>query len=176
MSNGAYVTGTRRPDWRIIDLAELEAILTINGTVVAQKKGGHSTKDPLLPAIALVNALRSSSGVQAGQFITTGTYIDMYYARPGDHVSVSFVVFLAYGGNPGDGVIRVGLVGAAPNRGWAASAHIPRLSGPAAIRSGGSLHHPAGERRCHRAGPSALGLPLPIGGQWSTARISTSSW
>ena len=49
MSNGAYVLGTYRADWCGFDLAGLEAVLKINGTVVAQKIGGHATKDPLLP-------------------------------------------------------------------------------------------------------------------------------
>jgi len=49
--------------------------------------------DPLLPAIALVNALRKSGGVRAGQIITTGTCTGMPFGKPGDHVTVSFTDF-----------------------------------------------------------------------------------
>jgi 2-keto-4-pentenoate hydratase len=93
MSNGAFVVGTRRTDWRSIDLSQLEAVVTINGAVVVRKTGGHPTKDPIIPAIALVNALRGSTGVQAGQFITTGTYTGLHFAHPGDEVQVNFSAF-----------------------------------------------------------------------------------
>ena len=93
MSNGAFVTGTRRADWRTIALSQLEAVVTINGAVAVQQTGRHPTVDPLLPAIDLVNALRSGTGVQAGQFITTGTYTGLHFARPGDRVAVSFTGF-----------------------------------------------------------------------------------
>jgi 2-keto-4-pentenoate hydratase len=93
MSNGAFVVGTRRADWRTVDLSTLEATLTINGQIVVQKQGGHPTRDPILPAIALVNLLRHSTGVKAGQIITTGTYTGLHFGQPGDHVAVSFTDF-----------------------------------------------------------------------------------
>jgi 2-keto-4-pentenoate hydratase len=93
MSNGAFVVGTARPDWLSFDLPDLEATLTINGQVVARRRGGHPAGDPILPAIALVNALRTTSGVAAGQVITTGTYLDLWFARPTDQVLVTFTGF-----------------------------------------------------------------------------------
>ncbi len=93
MSNGAFVVGTLRPDWRDIPLAELEATLTINGNVVIRQQGKHPAGDPLLPAIALVNALRSEGGVKAGQIITTGTCTGLQFGQPGDHVTISFTGF-----------------------------------------------------------------------------------
>jgi 2-keto-4-pentenoate hydratase len=93
MSNGLYVTGTVRPDWREVALDGLEAVLTINGAVVVRQCGGHPTVDPLLPAIALVNALRASTGVRAGQIITTGTYTGLHFGQPGDKVMVDFTGF-----------------------------------------------------------------------------------
>ncbi len=74
MSNGAFVVGTRRPDWQSIDLAGLEASLVIDGKEIVRRVGGHGAKDPLIPAIALVNALRREDGIRAGQIVTTGTY------------------------------------------------------------------------------------------------------
>ena len=74
VSNGGYVTGTARPDWRDFDLSTLKAILSINGRVVVEQVGGHVTRDPILPAIALVNVLRTGQGVAKGLIVTTGTY------------------------------------------------------------------------------------------------------
>lgn len=90
MSNGAFVTGTSRPDWRDHDLAQLEATVRINGTVQVQQRGGHAARDPLRPAIPLVNALGK---VSAGQIITTGTYTGLIFAKPGDRVVVEFTDF-----------------------------------------------------------------------------------
>ena len=93
MLNGGLVIGTHRPDWRRTDLSKLEATLRINGNIIVRKIGGHISGDALLPAVALVNDLRHSSGVMVGQVITTGTYIGLYLAAPGDVVEVEFTGF-----------------------------------------------------------------------------------
>lgn len=93
MSNGAYVIGTRRPDWRQTDLSGLQATLRVNGAVAVQKTGAHPTGDPIIPAVALVNALRATTGVKAGQLITTGTYTGLYFAAPGDAIEAAFMGF-----------------------------------------------------------------------------------
>jgi 2-keto-4-pentenoate hydratase len=92
ISNGGFVTGTVRPDWRSIDLAALTATVSINGRTVVEQTGGHVTRDPILPAVALVNALRSE-GIAQGRIITTGTYTGLYIAAPGDRVVASFEGF-----------------------------------------------------------------------------------
>jgi len=93
MSNGAFIVGTLRPDWRRIDLAGLEATLRVNGKIVVQRTGGHAAGDPLLPAVSLVNALRRAGGVHAGQIITTGSYTGVHFAAPGDLIEASFADF-----------------------------------------------------------------------------------
>ena len=93
MSNGAYVTGTVRPDWRRFDLPGLEATLVVNGEVVVRQTGGLAPKDPMIPTLALVNALRVGSGVKAGQIITAGTYTGMHFAKPGDVIAGEFKGF-----------------------------------------------------------------------------------
>lgn len=93
MSNGAYVLGTRRHDWRGTDLSQLEAKLCINGTVVVRKTAGHPTGDPTIPAVALANELRHNTGIAIGQLITTGTYTGLHFASPGDAISVAFTGF-----------------------------------------------------------------------------------
>lgn len=93
MSNGVYVVGTTRSDWRERALDTLEVTLTVNGEAVVRKRGEHPAGDPLLPAIDLVNELRKAGGVRAGQIITTGTCTGMPFGKPGDHVGVSFTDF-----------------------------------------------------------------------------------
>jgi 2-keto-4-pentenoate hydratase len=93
MSNGAYIVGTHRSDWQRTDLSKLQATLRVNGEIAVQKTGGHVAGDPILPAIALVNALRKTTGVAAGQIITTGTYTGLHFVKPGDVVVVEFVDF-----------------------------------------------------------------------------------
>lgn len=90
VSNGAFVQGTPRPDWRRLDLKNIEVTLTIGGVEIASRAGGHASGDPLLPAVALVNDLRGGPGVQAGQVMTTGTYTGLNFAKPGQDVVAAF--------------------------------------------------------------------------------------
>ena len=90
MSNGAFILGTPRADWREFDLADLDAELAIGGRTIVRRTGGHPAQDPLLPAVALVNDLRSSVGVRAGEIVTTGTYTGLNFALPGQRVVAIF--------------------------------------------------------------------------------------
>jgi 2-keto-4-pentenoate hydratase len=93
MSNGAFIAGAAREDWRAIDLAKLEARLSIDGIEVVRGIGGHASGDPLIPAIAFSNHFRSSSGVAAGQMVTTGTFTGLQFAQRNSIVSATFVGF-----------------------------------------------------------------------------------
>ncbi len=93
MSNGAYIIGTIRPDWRDFDLSSLKAVLRVNGKPEIEKTASHPAGDPILPAIALVNILRTGRGVTTGQIITTGTYTGLHFAEPGDHLVAEFEGF-----------------------------------------------------------------------------------
>lgn len=93
MSNGGFVSGDFRPDWRAIDLAGLEARLLVDDVEIVHQVGGHATKDPLIPAIALANYLRSWGGIAAGQIATTGTYTGLNFAKPGSTVRAVFAGF-----------------------------------------------------------------------------------
>jgi 2-keto-4-pentenoate hydratase len=77
MANGAFVVGAARSDWRDFDLTQLEAYVAFDGREQARRTGGHPSRDPLLPAIALVNHLRQSTGVAAGLIVTTGSCAGM---------------------------------------------------------------------------------------------------
>jgi 2-keto-4-pentenoate hydratase len=90
VSNGGFVAGTLQPDWRSLDLAKVAVTLMIDGKPAVSKIGGHPTGDPLLPAVALVNARRSGAGVRAGQIMTTGTYTGLTFVEPGARVAAIF--------------------------------------------------------------------------------------
>jgi 2-keto-4-pentenoate hydratase len=93
MSNGAFVMGAERGDWRSFDLSKLEARLVIDGIEVARQVGGHAAGDPLNPAIALCNHFRLSSGVPVGKIVTTGTFTGLTLAGPSSAVQATFVGF-----------------------------------------------------------------------------------
>lgn len=93
VSNGGFVRGPARPDWRNHDLSKLEISLTIGGKEIVRQVGGHVAGDPLLPAVALVNDLRTGTGVKAGQVMTTGTYSGLNFAKPGQAVVAAFIGF-----------------------------------------------------------------------------------
>ena len=90
VSNGAFVAGDPVENWRDHDLEQIAVRLEIDGTPVVDRTGGHPTGDPLLPAIELVNDLRHTSGVRAGQLMTTGTYTGIHFARPGQSATAVF--------------------------------------------------------------------------------------
>lgn len=90
MSNGAFVRGADIPAWRSVDLVRLDVELVVDGESVVRRMGGHNAKDPLLPALALVNDLRTLGGVAAGKAVTTGTYTGLHHVKPGQAVEAVF--------------------------------------------------------------------------------------
>jgi 2-keto-4-pentenoate hydratase len=90
MSNGAFVVGEDQPNWRTIDLVNIPVSLTFDDAVVVERNGGHALGDPLSLAVEMVNRLRATTGVRAGQMITTGAYTGMNVAKSGQRVSVRF--------------------------------------------------------------------------------------
>lgn len=93
VSNGGFVRGPDAVHWRKLDLVNIAVTLTIGGQEVVRRNGGHITGDPLLPAVALANDL--PTGIKAGQFITTGTYTGMPFAKVGQEAVVQFAGFEA---------------------------------------------------------------------------------
>lgn len=93
VSNGAFVMGAPQARWRDFDLSKLDARLEVDGEVRVRGIGGHAAGDPLLPAVALVNDLRRSTGVRAGQVMTTGTYTGLNFVKPGQRVRAVFEGF-----------------------------------------------------------------------------------
>ncbi len=79
---GGIVCGTPRPDWRSIDWSKLEIVLTVDGTDISAGTGTHPVGDPVAPVVALVNALRKTSGVRTGQIMTAGTWTGVNFVGP----------------------------------------------------------------------------------------------
>jgi 2-keto-4-pentenoate hydratase len=93
MSNGAFVVGDDQPEWRNTDLVNIPVSLTFDDRVVVERNGGHALGNPLSLAVDMANRLRATTGVLAGQMITTGAYTGMNVAKPGQRVSVRFAGF-----------------------------------------------------------------------------------
>ncbi len=93
MSNGAFIHGMAQPRWRDFDLETIGVELVIDSGTIVRGNGGHASRDPLLPAVALVNDLRRGYGVRAGQIVTTGTYTGLNYAKPGQTAAAAFKDF-----------------------------------------------------------------------------------
>lgn len=90
INNGAFVYGETIPLWQQLDLGKLKVTLTVNGAPVLEQVGGHPTGDPLGIAVALVEMMRATTGVKAGQFVTCGSCTGLRYLTPGDVCGVRF--------------------------------------------------------------------------------------
>src|SRR5262249_36949183 len=89
VTNGGFVRGPVAAAWRTLDLANVAVTLTIGGQEVVKRTGGHAAGDPLKPAVAFANDL-PPGGIRAGQFVTTGTYTGMTFAKAGQGVVAEF--------------------------------------------------------------------------------------
>jgi len=90
MAFGAFVPGAEIADWSNLDLPRLRVTLLVNGEPVVERQGGHPIDDPLGVALALVNMMRATGGVTAGQFVTTGSWTGLRFLKPGDRCAVQF--------------------------------------------------------------------------------------
>jgi len=88
VTNGGFVRGPSAAGWRTLDLTNIAVTLTIGGEEIVKRTGGHAAGDPLKPAVAFANDF--PGGIKAGQFVTTGTYTGMTFAKPGQTVVVEF--------------------------------------------------------------------------------------
>jgi 2-keto-4-pentenoate hydratase len=90
LGNGALVCGEPLHDWRRLDLATIPVHLTIADHPIVDRRGGHATGDPLHACVLLVNALRRSGGLTAGQAVTAGTYTGAPVMAVGSEAVVAF--------------------------------------------------------------------------------------
>jgi 2-keto-4-pentenoate hydratase len=88
--NSGFVHGGKRSDWQQLRLAELRVTLIVNGETIVDQIGGHPTGDPFGSVVALVEMMRTTVGVTAGQFVTCGSFTGLRYFKPGDVCEISF--------------------------------------------------------------------------------------
>jgi len=91
-SHGAWVSGEPVRNWGEIDLADLDVTLFADGVQVREGNGFAVMGNPLnaLTWLANVRAVYAGEGLQAGDVITTGTTIDVYDARRGEHLMADY--------------------------------------------------------------------------------------
>ena len=81
-------------DWRSRDLVRHTVTMYRNGEAAGSGRGANVLGDPLVALTWLVNELRThTDGLEAGQFVTTGTCIVPIAIAPGDRVHADFGEF-----------------------------------------------------------------------------------
>jgi 2-keto-4-pentenoate hydratase len=74
IANGAMVFGAFRKDWQRFDFTKTKVSMKQGARTIIEKTGGHPTGNPATPAIVLANLRRTTTGLQAGTFIVTGSF------------------------------------------------------------------------------------------------------
>jgi len=89
--HGGFITGPEVANWKSIDWNTERVTLTVDGIVRVERTGSNTSGDllKLLPYLANEGAWRTG-GLQAGQWITTGSWTGNTLASPGSSVAVSF--------------------------------------------------------------------------------------
>ncbi|MDP5290989.1 fumarylacetoacetate hydrolase family protein [Oceanimonas sp. CHS3-5] len=89
--SGGLVVGSGISDWQGRDLALQPVQLTVNGEVLADKRGGHPLSDPtLLLTWALNHLVARNQGLQPGDLITTGSWTGMKFIERGAEINAVF--------------------------------------------------------------------------------------
>jgi 2-keto-4-pentenoate hydratase len=74
IANGAMVFGAFRKDWQRCDFTRTKVSMKQGARTIIEKTGGHPTGNPATPAVVLANLRRSTTGLQGGTFIVTGSF------------------------------------------------------------------------------------------------------
>lgn len=90
-SHGHWVQGPETTEWRGLDLAAHKVTLSVDGAVVREGAGRNVLDHPLNAVAWLANALNATGQtLRAGEYVSTGTAIDIYPAKPGETISADF--------------------------------------------------------------------------------------
>ncbi len=90
LAHGAFVHGPAAPGWRDVDLAREEVVLLVNGAEVKRRQG-NPAGDMLRLLVWLANeGARWAGGLEAGQWITTGSWTGKDFVPPGARVEARF--------------------------------------------------------------------------------------
>jgi 2-keto-4-pentenoate hydratase len=90
VTNGAFVIGQSRKDWRDIDFATMRVSMRAGDKSIVESVGGHAFIDPFLPVVVLVNELRRGPGLKAGQVVATGSFSGYFPVEAGQQVVADF--------------------------------------------------------------------------------------
>jgi 2-keto-4-pentenoate hydratase len=89
-NTAGLVLGPERTDWRSFDFSAMRAVLSDNGTVLADRINGNTAGFPLrtLPWL-LTDGPARSTGLRAGDYVTTGSCNGLHFVTAGSEVSGS---------------------------------------------------------------------------------------
>jgi 2-keto-4-pentenoate hydratase len=89
--HGGFIHGPACADWKSIDFSKETVTLSIDGVVQVERTGSNTSGDllRLLPYLANEGAARTG-GLQAGQWITTGSWTGNTPALPGSKAEAVF--------------------------------------------------------------------------------------
>jgi 2-keto-4-pentenoate hydratase len=88
--DAGVVIGAPVTNWRALDLPGLAATTALNGDVSARGSGADVMGDPTNVVLWLANdASRRGLGLRAGEFIFTGSMVDIVWVNASDHAVVS---------------------------------------------------------------------------------------
>jgi len=84
------VLGPARRDWRGLDLAACEAIMTVNGKSVGRGSGALVLGHPLEALAWLANSLAErGKALRSGDIVMTGSMVETRWLDAGDWVDVT---------------------------------------------------------------------------------------
>lgn len=90
-SAGHWVRGKAVADWRGLDLAGHQIALRVNEQVIREGVGANVMGHPFEAVRFLANDLaRRGRALRAGDIVSTGTAIEVYYAKAGDRIDADF--------------------------------------------------------------------------------------
>ena len=105
-ANVALCTGKIVSNWKNIDLSINQVDLSLNHKVVASGLGNKALGNPINVMTWLANHLRSSTGLRAGEIVSTGTCTGLVKVSAGDQIEANFGVIGKIKANLINAVIR----------------------------------------------------------------------
>jgi 2-keto-4-pentenoate hydratase len=93
VTNGAFVIGPPRKDWRDFDYAKMHVSMKTPDKTIVETVGGHAFIDPFLPVVVLANELRHGPGLQAGQVVATGSFCGFFPVEANQTITARFEGF-----------------------------------------------------------------------------------
>ena len=88
---GNWIKGVGLAQWQHLELDQLSVELVVNDRVARSGSGADVMEHPLNALAWLANVLCFSGGMlKAGDVVSTGTMIDVYFAEPGDRLQARF--------------------------------------------------------------------------------------